>query len=391
MIIKENLRSGLILLITFLLLCLSAVVFPYEYHDSDSSAYHSISQKLARQPLSRWGSPEWWGHGDNVGYFRDHPPGIFWLPAALVRLGIPGRSAPLCANFLYLFLLLFALYGLLRRFGGPEAGWAAVFAFVLTPIFVQYLMRANQELPLALAVVAGLYGLSRQEESWRYWVLYGAALLLAVFIKGVSALTLSLCSLAFWLIISRTRRTFLLILSGHLLALAAMAGFELWYRASTGGVSFLQAYLNFQGGKAMEAGFRPLVKAYNLVWYLARTLWFAAPWVFILIYGLVRSAKDKSGLLRERFIQLILTASALIILFFSFFDRRADRYIFPAYVLLTAAGAWSLVRRKQPLGRFLEKRRALLPLTLGAVLLLMTLLRIYFHTYHYRFIRMWAH
>jgi 4-amino-4-deoxy-L-arabinose transferase-like glycosyltransferase len=391
MIIKENLRSGLILLITFLLLCLSAVVFPYEYHDSDSSAYHSISQKLARQPLSRWGSPEWWGHGDNAGYFRDHPPGIFWLPAALVRLGIPGRSAPLCANFLYLFLLLYALYGLLRRFGGPEAGWAAVFAFVLTPIFVQYLMRANQELPLALAVMAGLYGLSRQEESWRYWGLYGAALLLAVFIKGVSALTLSLCSLAFWLIISRKRRTFLLILSGHLLALAAMAGFELWYRASTGGVSFLQAYLNFQGGKAMEAGFRPLVKAYNLVWYLARTLWFAAPWVFILIYGLFRSAKDKSGLLRERFLQLTLAASALIILFFSFFDRRADRYIFPAYVLLTAAGAWSLVRRKQSLRRFLEKRRALLPLTLGAVLVLMTLLRIYFHTYHYRFIRLWAH
>ncbi|MGB9006724.1 MAG: glycosyltransferase family 39 protein [Candidatus Aminicenantales bacterium] len=391
MIIKENLRSGLILLITFLLLCLSALVFPYEYHDSDSSAYHSISQKLARQPLSRWGSPEWWGHGDNVGYFRDHPPGIFWLPAALVRLGIPGRSAPLCANFLYLFLLLYALYGLLRRFSGPEAGWAAVFAFVLTPIFVQYLMRANQELPLALAVAAGLYGLSRQEESWRYWGLYGAALLLAVFIKGVSALTLSLCSLAFWLIISRKRRTFLLILSGHLLALAAMAGFELWYRASTGGVSFLQAYLNFQGGKAMEAGFRPLVKAYNLAWYLARTLWFAAPWVFILIYGLFRSAKDKNGLLRERFLQLTLTASALIILFFSFFDRRADRYIFPAYVLLTAAGAWSLVRRKQSLRRFLEKRRALLPLTLGAVLVLMTLLRIYFHTYHYRFIRMWAH
>jgi 4-amino-4-deoxy-L-arabinose transferase-like glycosyltransferase len=391
MIIKENLRSGLILLITFLLLCLSAVVFPYEYHDSDSSAYHSISQKLARQPLSRWGSPEWWGHGDNVGYFRDHPPGIFWLPAALVRLGIPGRSAPLCANFLYLFLLLYALYGLLRRFSGPEAGWAAVFAFVLTPIFVQYLMRANQELPLALAVAAGLYGLSRQEESWRYWALYGAALLLAVFIKGVSALTLSLCSLAFWLIISRKRQTFLLILSGHLLALAAMAGFELWYRASTGGVSFLQAYLNFQGGKAMEAGFRPLVKAYNLVWYLARTLWFAAPWVFILIYALFRSAKDKSGLLRERFLQLTLAASALIILFFSFFDRRADRYIFPAYVLLTAAGAWSLVRRKQSLRRFLEKRRALLPLYLGAVLVLMTLLRIYFHTYHYRFIRMWAH
>ena len=390
MLNEGKIRSGLLWLVTFLLLCLLAVVFPYEYRDSDSSAYHSISQKLAGQPLSRWCAPEWWGHGYNAGLFRDHPPGIFWLPAALVRLGVPGRSAPLCANFLYLLLLLYVLHGLFTRFGGPLVGWAAVFAYVLTPIFVQYLMRANQELPLALAVLAGLYGLSRHEESWRFKALYAAALLLAVFIKGISALILSLCSMAFWLIVSRKRRTLLLILAGHVLALAAAAGFELWYQAVTGGQSFWRGYFGFQGGKAVEAGFRPLAKANNLAWYLARTLWFAAPWVFFLIYGLIRSFKDKSGFLREHFLQFILGASALIILFFSLFDRKADRYIFPVYILLAAAGAWVLVQKKSSFRSFFEKRRAHFSLILAVLLVVMTLLRIYFHTYHYRFIRLWS-
>ena len=383
-------RPRLLWLAVFLLLCLMAIVFPYEYHDSDSSAYHSISQKLAAQPLSRWCAPEWWGHGYHSGFFRDHPPGIFWLPAALVRLGVPGRSAPLCANFLYLLLLLYVLYGLFTHFGGAEVGWAAIWAFVLTPIFLQYLMRANQELPLALAVLAGLYGLCRAEDSWRFKLLYALALLLAVFIKGISALTLSMCSLAFWLLVSRKRQTLILILAGHLLALAAVAGFEAWYRAIAGGQGFWREYWNFQAGKAVEAGFRPLVKAYNFVWYLARALWFAAPWVLFLLYGLFRSLKDKDGFLRHHLLQFLLAASTLIMLFFSLFDRKADRYIFPVYIFLAAAGAWSLVRRKPSLRLFLERQKARLPLILGAVLVLMTLLRIYFHTYHYRFIRWWA-
>ena len=383
-------RSGLLWLGVLLLLCLLAVVFPYEYRDSDSSAYHSISQKLAGQPLGRWCAPEWWGHGSNSGLFRDHPPGIFWVPAALVCFGVPGRAAPLCANFLYLLLLLYVLHGLFTRYAGPQAGWAAVWAYVLTPIFMQYLLRANQELPLALAVVAGIYGLSRQEESWRFKALYALALLLALFIKGLSALLLSVCSLAFWLIVSRKRRTLGLILAAHGLALAAAAGFEAWYRAVAEGQSFWRVYLGFQGGKAVEAGFRPLSKAYNLAWYLARALWFAAPWVFFLIYGLVRTIRDKSGLLRERFLQFLLAASALIMLFFSAFDRKADRYIFPAYIFLAAAGAWSLVHRLPSVHRFLEKRKAMLPIALAVFLVLMALLRIYFHTYHYRFIRIWA-
>lgn len=372
-----------------LLLAAIAVVFPYEYRDSDSLAYQHIARRLASRPTAEWIRPEWWGHGGNTGLFRDHPPGIFLLPASLIRLGVPGRSAPLVANFLYMLLLLLALHGLVKTLAGNSAAWGSVFAFVLTPIFLQYLMRANHELPLALAVVAGLYGLARCEESLRWSALYGAAMLLAVFTKGVSGLALSLSSAALWAVAFRTRRVLWVIAAGHLLALAAVLGFEALYR-SAAGEGFLRFYFGFQGGKAVEAGFHPVKKLYNIVWYLARILWFAAPWVLFLVYYALRSLRKRSDLLRGRFLRLALAASAAVVLFFSLFDRKADRYIFPAYVLLAAAGAAVLDARRPAWKRFFDKNPVRLAWILGTLLVVLTLLRVYFHTYHYRFIRFWA-
>ncbi|OGD17564.1 MAG: hypothetical protein A2Y69_09670 [Candidatus Aminicenantes bacterium RBG_13_59_9] len=289
-----------------------------------------------------------------------------------------------------MLLLLLALHGLVRIYGGQSAAWGSVFAFVLTPVFIQYLMRANHELPLALAVVAGLYGLSRCEESLRWSALFVASLFLVVFIKGVSSLVLTLSSTALWAIALRTRRVLSVITAGHILALAAVLGFEALYRFATG-ESFLSFYLGFQGGKAVEAGFRPEMKLYNLAWYLARALWFAAPWVIILAYYALRSLRDRSGLMRDTFLRLALASSALTVLFFSLFDRKADRYIFPAYVLLAAAGSAALDKRKPSWRKLFEKTPVRLALALGALLVVLTLLRVYFHTYHYRFIRLWAH
>ncbi len=385
----RSFASALVFAAVFIVLAAASIIFPYEYRDSDSSAYHSISVRLAGRPLSEWTHPEWWGHGGNSGLFRDHPPGIFWLPAVFVRLGVPGRAAPLCANFLYLLLLLFFLHGLVRNFADRETAWATIFAFVLTPICIQYLMRANHELPLALAVTAALYALARCRESRRWAVLYAAALLLAVFIKGVSALVVTFSSAAFWFVSGRSRRTVLVVAFGHLLALALVLGFEGLYGRQTG-ESFLSFYLGFQGGKAVEAGFHPLVKLYNVVWYLARILWFAAPWVIILLWIIIRSARRPSGILGEVFIRLALLSSGVTVLFFSLFDRKADRYIFSAYVLCAAAGAVALARWKPSWKKFFSGPPLRPALVLGALLVVLTLVRIYFHTYHYRFIRLWA-
>jgi 4-amino-4-deoxy-L-arabinose transferase-like glycosyltransferase len=225
---KGKYRNLLIFALALVLFCIIVSVFPFEYHDSDSSCYSRISQELAAEPLQTWCAPQWYGHGGNQGLFRDHPPGIFWLPAVLVRVGIKDSRAALCANFIYILLCLYFLFKLAEVFGDAALGWAAVFGFVLTPIFLQYLIRANHEPPLNLAVVAGLYGLSRSRQSFRYKVLFIAALVFAVFIKGFSAVILSILAFLFWLIISRNRKTISLIIIAHHSMLGVVVHFEWW-------------------------------------------------------------------------------------------------------------------------------------------------------------------
>jgi len=272
----QTLRTTLFLLLTYVVLCVLVSVFPYELYDSDSSAYSSIAQKLAHRPFIKWCAPEWGGHGYNVGLFQDHPPGVLWITALFIRIGIPGSSAAQCANFLYIFLSLYFVYLLASYFGGPILGWGAVFAYVFTPIFLQYLIRANQEHPLNLAVIAGIYGLVRCEESRKYKAIFVVSLIFAFFVKGISAFILAILALIYWIMFLRNRRTFLFIILANLFALGIMILFELWYRQVTDGTGFWQNYIAFQLGQGIEPGFNPFRKIYNLIWYLGRMLSLAA-------------------------------------------------------------------------------------------------------------------
>ena len=62
---------------SFLLLAL----FQFRSGDPDSNVYAGISARLAAEPFVRWIAPEWWGQWDFTGPFREHPIGIFVLPA----------------------------------------------------------------------------------------------------------------------------------------------------------------------------------------------------------------------------------------------------------------------------------------------------------------------
>lgn len=385
---KDQARVAVIFSLTYILFCVIVSVFPYEYYDSDSSCYSSISQKLAYQPIQKWCAPQWWGHGGNEGLFQDHPPGILWLPAILVRLGIKGSVAALCANFFYILLSLYFVFKLAKFWGEAAFGWGAVFGFVLTPIFLQYLIRANQEHPLDLAIVAGIYGLARSRESLGYKVLFIVALVFAVFIKGMSALILSMLAVIYWLVVSRNRKTFSLIVFAHLIAFGAIFLFELWYKGITH-TSFLQAYLAFQGGRSIGAVFHPGRRIYSLLWYSARALWFSSPWVLFLFYGIWRSKKEKPGLFKDPFLCFLLISALGIVLFFSLSDRKADRYIFPAYLLLVLAGVRVLLRMKPKVADFLARQKKHLPVYLSLALVVFAFLRIFFHSRLCRFIRFW--
>lgn len=378
----------LIFSLALVLFGLIVSVFPFEYHDSDSSCYSFISQKLAWQPLRTWCAPQWWGHGGNQGLFTDHPPGILWFSAILVRVGIKASRAALCANFIYILLCLYFLFKLARVFGDAALGWAAVFGFVLTPIFMQYLIRANQEQPLNLAVVAGLYGLSRGDRSWRYKALFIGALVFAVFIKGFSAVILSILALLFWLIVSRNRKTFSLIVIAHLVMLIAVVLFELWYRNVTQS-SFLSAYAAFQGGRTVTLAVNLLGKIYNLLWYVGRVLWFSAPWVYFLLFGVQSYRKDRVNLFKEPLTKFLLLGSLAVLFFFSLSDRKADRYIFPVYLLASLAGVYVLSKAKPKFLNFFRRREKRLPLILALGLVVLSFLSLFFDNHFYKFIRFW--
>jgi len=385
---KSRLSLFVLLALTIAVLFTIVSVFPYEYRDSDSSCYSALSQKLALRPYGQWCAPQWGGHGGNEGLFREHPPGIFWLPALLVQAGIKPNVAALCANFIYWLLSLFLIFKLAERLGDSLLGWGMVFGIVLTPVFLQYLIRANQEHPLNLAILAGIYGLSRCRDSKWGGVLFAAALIFAVMIKGVSAILLSMLAVLFWLVLSRNRKTFIWIVAGHLLALGAAGLLELWYRRVTG-EAFWPVYFSIQGARSLAGSFNPLTKAYNFVWYAARVLWFAAPWTFFLIYDRMFSKKRKQAVSGDSFVKYFLLAALVIIAFFSLSDRKADRYIFPAYFFAALAGLFVFFGLRPKIRELFEKWERRLPVVLSLTLIALTFLRIFFHSRLYKFVRFW--
>ena len=368
----------------FIIVC----VFPYEYRDSDSSCYSSLSQKLARRPYGEWCAPQWGGHGGNEGLFLEHPPGILWLPALFIQAGVKADRAALCANFVYLLSCLFLIFKLAERRGDSLLGWGAAWGVILTPAFLQYLIRANQEPPLALAVLAGIYGLVRLRDSrWGGW-LFAAALVLAVMIKGVSVAWLSLLAGMFWLLESRDRKTVSWIAAGHLIALASAALFEAWFRG-VAQQGFWSSYFAIQGGRSLAGAFRPLHAAYNFAWYAARVLWFAAPWTFLLIYDGTASARKKRSFPRDGFVRVLLLSVAAVAVLFSLLDRKADRYVFPAYLLAALAGLLVFFKVRPKAAAFLAKGERWFPAAFALALVGLTFLRIVFHSHLYQYVRIW--
>ncbi len=112
-------------------------------------------------------------------------------------------------------------------------------------------------------------------------------------------------------------------------------------------------------------------------------------WVFFIFYGVYKWRKEIIPLFKNKYFILSMVSAVFIILWFSLFDRKADRYIFSAYGFLVFAGAWALLRLKPKITEWLQKRKKLLPVYLSSVLFIFTILRIFFHNRFYRFIKFW--
>ncbi len=271
-----------------------AVILPllsYGTRDADSRLYAEISARLSTRPLARWIAPEWPPGWYGTGYFLEHPVGMFLVPAALGAVGYPAPQAAYVVNALWQIGSLLLLAVLARRFAtGPEAR-ALLYLLQLIPIAFTYRVRANQEQLLLLLLLLALYAIDRVRTSWAWAPVVAGAFVGLVLVKGmVGLVALPVCVL--WLLAlggEEARRRWVvrggLALVGAVAAIGvAIAAYQVLYRETTG-LSFLSVHLQRQMQPALAPQSDAIVaqKAYNLVWYAGRLVWFPFPWSLALL------------------------------------------------------------------------------------------------------------
>ena len=350
----------------------------YGSRDPDSRLYAEITAQMAQAPAAGWIAPDFPAGWFMSGRFREHPAGLFVPAALLARLGYPAGQAAYAMNALYQAATLVLLPALAAALVDGRQARALGWLLQLLPIAFTYRVRANHEQALLLCLVVALLGTERSRRSPRWALLTAAGLVGLLLVKGVFAVFgPALCTL--WLLAcrresAREARPESAAWIGLALAVVVMAGaalvYEVWYRAATG-EAFWPLYLSRQLGQATAAGGAGAGlagagdvvwrKAANLVWYLGRILWFAFPWSLLLLAAAwqawgrrrreagVISARDSAG-------AAFVTGTLLVyVLAFSLFDRRADRYVFPVYFAVGAAGATAALRRSTRFASFADR------------------------------------
>jgi hypothetical protein len=335
----------------------------YRTRDADSRLYAEMAARVSEAPAAGWIAPDFPPGWYMSGPFREHPAGLLVPAAALGRLGYPAPQAAYAMNALYQVLTIVLIQRLAATLvPGLEAralGWLVQ----LLPIAFTFRIRANHEQALLLCLVAALYGTERSRSRPRFVLLTVAALVGLLLVKGVLAVFgPALCIL--WLLSRRltasgpapSDRSAWLGLAAGVVAMGATAvAYEHLYRLTTG-EPFWSFYLARQLGVAAATGDPNglLAKAGNLVWYLGRVAWFPFPWSLALLLAAWRarrlparlaacgSSPSARGALAGG-----LFAVATVVLYvglFSLSQRRADRYIFPVYYVVGAAGGVAALR-----------------------------------------------
>jgi hypothetical protein len=345
----------------------------YRARDADSRLYAEIAARMAAAPVSRWIAPDFPPGWYMQGLFREHPVGLFVPAALLARTGYPAAQAAYAANAVYQVLTVVLIQRLaLVLVPGLEAralGWL----IQLLPIAFTFRIRANQEQAVVLLLLLALLGTegARRRPPCALLTVFGLVSLLLV--KGVLAVFgPALCVL--WLLVRRgtSGPTEKAAWWGIAAAAAAMAGttlaYERLYHAATG-QPFLSVYLGRQLGAAAVAQSAGVLvqKAYNAVWYLGRVIWFPFPWSLTLLAAAWAGLRGRhpggarpgvpdgtAGLARDGAL-FAAGVAFLYVALFSLSDRRADRYIFPAYYAVGAAGAVAALRAWPGLRRLAER------------------------------------
>lgn len=338
--------------------------------DPDSRVYSEISALMAERPLSAWIAPEWWGVAGADEPFREHPFGVLVLPAALAWFGYPAQQAGYAVGALYSALVILLAGLVAGTVAGPRERAAVQWALLVLPIAFVYRVRANQEYPVLLLLLLGVYGTARARRS-PWWIAVPPIATVGILLVKDVFFVFAPIACALWLLSVRdaegkdSRGWWAVGLS---LAAAAAGSvlFEATYRAITG-ESFITFFLRFRltpnSGLDRETGAARMVMLWlsNVAWYLARLAWFSFPWSVLLLFQVrrpVRSTPDRT-VAEHGAAAFGLLVAAVYVGLMSLGNNRADRFIFPAYFAVGAIGAAAAVRRWAPLQRLADRAAAL--------------------------------
>jgi len=349
--------------------------------DPDSALYAGIASRLSEEPVARWVAPEWWGFWPDAnlsGLFLEHPGGVFLLPAALARVGIPAEQAAYVVGVAAGLLSLLLLAALIREIGSTRDARAALILLQFLPVAFIFRIRANHEFPMLACLLLTVLGLQRVQYSWWWVSAVALGLVGGLLIKGVFV-SLILLAAGLWIVIgpavdeSTRRRAWTALAVGVLAAAAAAAVWDTAYVNATG-QTFWTSYWARQLGSVTVASHTGDLAA--LVerggFYVLRLLWHPAPWSLALLW--IAWRRPNAGHLStdaRRALRFAIVFASLAVILLSLPSRFAERYAFSPAFIIGAAGAVSASRYWSGLGAALaraDERVPLLPIAVWTAL-----------------------
>lgn len=331
--------------------------------DPDSTLYATMSARLSAMPLASWIAPEWDGLWRKWGWFREHPIGIFVLPALVGRAGYPPEQAAFAVGALFsamcLWLLKPVVTPLVRAHEADAVQWAAL----IFPVAFVYRVRANQEYPVLALMLAALYATERARYRPVWMVGTACAAAALVLVKGIFVVFLpAVCVL--WLLLVpapgddnagrlesprpwKDGAAWLGVVLAAVAVLAVAWMYEWAYHRATG-ASFLSFYLQKRiavnaAGLEAERSLSVVPRLYNVLWYTMRLVWFAVPGSLVVLLSAGRRRRAAST--ERRGVWFAVLVAAMYVAAMSVGTNKADRFIFPAYFVVGIAGAVVAMRR----------------------------------------------
>lgn len=356
--------------------------------DPDSALYAALSARLAAGPLSQWIAPEWWGHWEMEGLFREHPAGVFVLPTLLGAIGVPAVQAAYVVGVLAGLGSLLLIGHLVARVTTPGDGRMILVLLQIMPMASIFRIRANHEYPMLVCLLVALVGLDAVRRSWRWWWVTPLALTSALLIKGVFV-AIPLMAAALWVLmnptgaVGSTWRPIASVAAGLVAMSGAVLAYDYLYIRATG-MPFWSLYWARQMAPltvSAPIGAESTFLAH--VWfYLVRMAWHPAPWSL----ALVAAAWRWRGTIGERWraatprtargLLFVLGFAAACVLLLSPASRFAERYTFSANYAVAAAGAVVALRISPALSNALARLDRRVPALPAVCWLTLMLLRL---------------